>query len=359
VLGSYVQPLKSTSDNPDSKEGHDRLSTSPLLIQLTSSGPPGAPPYDLLLLHCTERLVLRESSRSSAAHLMSKAKDFVVSLSVFYFKDYQQKLTKSRSTGMTEPMFMKAGKYVPLWKDVRIDSPPEDEPDFPIKTSSRTGTGTKIVVFLLTALLTCLALMGAIDLVHRITNSKSPRSKLPCYCGSSVEEAQSLGCKYVPMASAYLPPHCRDDFLDAEFNRLGHNADGSWTYYADYARTTTTNLRTIATFGGSSIRFYNDWEWHVMHCLFYWRKLQRAQFSGVTIEPRFNTDAHISHCARLILSRNVTSTTVSGVDMGDEYVSEEELRSPATWDDIRDGYGNNPPDGYLNDINSPLPAFDQ
>ncbi|KAH8812252.1 hypothetical protein F5884DRAFT_636863, partial [Xylogone sp. PMI_703] len=123
----------------------------------------------------------------------------------------------------------------------------------------------------------------------------------PCYCGNSVEQAQSLGCKFVPMSAAWLPSHCRDEYLEEEFNNIGPNADHSWTYYADYGRTETLDTITISTFAGSTIRFYNDWEWHVMHCIFYWRKLHRAQFSGVTIEPRFNTDAHIGHCARLIL----------------------------------------------------------
>jgi hypothetical protein len=218
----------------------------------------------------------------------------------------------------------------------------------------KTGIFKKIMIFLLATLLGCLAIMGAIDLFHRISISisKVPSSGPKCYCGNSAEEARSLGCKYVPMSAAWLPVHCQDDYLDKEFNDLGPNPDHSWTYYTDYERSSTIDLDTISNFAGSTTRFYNDWEWHVMHCMFYWRKLHRAQFSGVTLEPKFNTDAHISHCTRLILSRNVTSTTVSGVAMGGEIKSEEELKSPVMWSDVRDGYGTHPPPGNLNDFNS-------
>jgi hypothetical protein len=85
--------------------------------------------------------------------------------------------------------------------------------------------------------------------------------------------------------------------------------------------------------------------------MFYWRKLHRAQFSGVIVEPRFNTDAHISHCTRLILSKNTTSTTVSGVGLGRDRYTKEELEEPVLWDDVRDGYGDHPPKGYLNGVN--------
>lgn len=71
-----------------------------------------------------------------------------------------------------------------------------------------------------------------------------------------------------------------------------------------------------------------------MHCLFYWRKLHRAQFSDVMIEPRFNNDGHLRHCAKLILSLNVTASTRSGVSMGDEYFTEEQMKAPQSWDGI-------------------------
>lgn len=264
-------------------------------------------------------------------------------------------LTGFRSNDKIEPG-IPTRKYVPLNDHARAHSPSsDDDEDFLMMPRARMSPVRKAMVFVVAVAITCLAVNGLLDFLQRVAialSTKPANSETPCYCGNSAEEAKSLDCKYVPMAAAWLPGHCRDNYLEEEFNTLGPNPDGSWTYFADYDMNTTIDLNTISNFAGTSTRFYNEWEWHVMHCMFYWRKLHRAQFSDITIEPRFNTDGHISHCTRLILSMNTTSTTVSGVSMGDEKFSEVELRSPVLWDDVRDGYGNNPPPGYLNDVNS-------
>ncbi|OQE26035.1 hypothetical protein PENFLA_c007G08929 [Penicillium flavigenum] len=54
-----------------------------------------------------------------------------------------------------------------------------------------------------------------------------------CDCGRNVEEALSKHCVYDSLATAWLPPHCRDDELTAEFDQSGPSPDGSWPYYAD------------------------------------------------------------------------------------------------------------------------------
>jgi hypothetical protein len=62
---------------------------------------------------------------------------------------------------------------------------------------------------------------------HGLSTFKPPSS---CRCGESVAEALSLGCKYDSLAVAWLPPHCRDDELTAEFEAQGTGPNGSWTY---------------------------------------------------------------------------------------------------------------------------------
>lgn len=42
-----------------------------------------------------------------------------------------------------------------------------------------------------------------------------------CDCGGSVVEAVSLGCKFDALSMAWLPEHCRDDELTAEFDTTG------------------------------------------------------------------------------------------------------------------------------------------
>ncbi|KAG6119418.1 hypothetical protein E4U13_007690 [Claviceps humidiphila] len=201
-------------------------------------------------------------------------------------------------------------------------------------------------------LIILLALWGAADIVRALwpsspSASSSQRHRqhqhqghnqsplLPCYCGSTLEEAQALHCEYVPMASAWLPPHCRDPAIEGEFDTLGPNPDGTWNYFADSNMSEPLSRGQVAELVRSDGRYYTSWEWHVVHCLFYWRKLHRAQFSEVTMEPRFNTDGHIHHCSKLILRGGRGGVTISGIDMGDEFVSDKRQRLPTQWDDLR------------------------
>ncbi|KAG6047343.1 hypothetical protein E4U39_000539 [Claviceps sp. Clav50 group G5] len=201
-------------------------------------------------------------------------------------------------------------------------------------------------------LIILLALWGAVDIVRTLWSSSPSASSsrrhrqhqhqghnqsplLPCYCGSTLEEAHALHCEYVPMASAWLPPHCRDPAIEDEFDTLGPNPDGTWDYFADGNMSEPLSRGQVAELVRSDGRYYTSWEWHVVHCLFYWRKLHRAQFSEVTIEPRFNTDAHIHHCSKLILRGGRGGVTISGIDMGDEFVSDKRQRLPTQWDDLR------------------------
>lgn len=48
-----------------------------------------------------------------------------------------------------------------------------------------------------------------------------------CYCGTSSAEAKSMGCKYDSLAAAWLPEHCRDDELTAEFDHSGDGPNGT------------------------------------------------------------------------------------------------------------------------------------
>lgn len=43
-------------------------------------------------------------------------------------------------------------------------------------------------------------------------------------------------------------------------------------------------------------------DWHVVHCLFYWRKMFRVRdLEGVIVEPSFDHEEHIKHCIGVVL----------------------------------------------------------
>ncbi|KAG5952005.1 hypothetical protein E4U53_001819 [Claviceps sorghi] len=143
------------------------------------------------------------------------------------------------------------------------------------------------------------------------TTAKAPTS---CSCGNSTAQARALGCKYDSLAAAWLPDHCRDDDLTAEFERSGPGENGRWTYWRDSAHTQEISLDELAEMGDDrKFRFYMTRRWHVVHCMFYWRKEHRARFNGKMVEPRSDNEGHINHCSKVILGRNYS--TVAGVEL--------------------------------------------
>ncbi|KJK82397.1 hypothetical protein H634G_02591 [Metarhizium anisopliae BRIP 53293] len=133
-----------------------------------------------------------------------------------------------------------------------------------------------------------------------------------CDCGNSTAEAVQLGCKYDSLAAAWLPEHCRDDELTAEFERSGPGPGGKWTYWADGNHTQEISIEEIAKMADDTDgRFHMTGHWHVIHCIFYWRKEQRARFNGKIVEPRSYSEAHSKHCGKIFLDPG--RDTIAGV----------------------------------------------
>jgi hypothetical protein len=129
-----------------------------------------------------------------------------------------------------------------------------------------------------------------------------------CDCGNSTKEAFALGCKYDSLAAAWLPEHCRDDELTKEFERSGPGVNGQWTYWSDKAHTKEISIEEIAMMADDpEQRFYMTGHWHVIHCIFYWRKEHRARFNGKSVEPRSDSEHHIKHCGKIFLDPGVNT----------------------------------------------------
>jgi hypothetical protein len=150
-----------------------------------------------------------------------------------------------------------------------------------------------------------LSLYGTLDLGIRIHGFiQNPTiDKTSCNCGSSVAEALSLGCKFVPMASAWLPPACIDEELSSEFDKAGPGPSNSWRYYADVTNNTSLlTLSEVALLANTpKVLYYTTVEWHIVHCAYYWKKLHRSRWTGVLIEPRYDTEKHMDHCLKMFL----------------------------------------------------------
>jgi hypothetical protein len=147
-------------------------------------------------------------------------------------------------------------------------------------------------------------------------------SRQGCDCGDSITEAISLGCTFDALAMAWLPEHCRDDELTAEFNTVGSGPNGNWVYYADTLHTIEVDVSVVAAMGdNTSARVHMDENWHILHCIFYWRKQFRTKANGKMIEPRSDSERHIKHCG--IVFQKPSYGTISGVALNTNGVLEE------------------------------------
>jgi hypothetical protein len=133
-------------------------------------------------------------------------------------------------------------------------------------------------------------------------NTLEPNLNL-CDCGSTISEALSRGCIYDSLATAWLPPYCRDDELTAEFDRAGPNIDGAWPYFADKNGQIPINKSQIAALGPTEGLFWSTRDWHVAHCFFYWQKYIRMRDTGAVMERRFDMIQHAQHCGRLAMNK--------------------------------------------------------
>ncbi|KAK1958776.1 hypothetical protein LY78DRAFT_591484 [Colletotrichum sublineola] len=157
-----------------------------------------------------------------------------------------------------------------------------------------------------------------------------PPQAITCHCGSSVSEALDIGCKYDTLSVSWLPDHCRDDELVAEFDRAGPN--GSWPYYADKNATipiTIESISRLADLPHEQAIFYTSTGWHIAHCAFYWRKEFRMRAKGLGTESRYDKESHIEHCYKIFMSEdalhkvNVASPVWIGGDGQDKKHSHE------------------------------------
>lgn len=156
------------------------------------------------------------------------------------------------------------------------------------------------------AIIIFLAVCGVFSLTRMISLSAHEiQASKHCFCGDSITEALALECKFDSLAAAWLPPHCRDEELTAEFARSGTGPNGSWPYFADSQHTIPLSLSDVAALADNqSAKAYMTYEWHVAHCLFYWRKMFRVGLRGVEgeiLEPSFDNEHHIIHCMKVIM----------------------------------------------------------
>lgn len=154
-------------------------------------------------------------------------------------------------------------------------------------------------------------------------------NNLHCWCGSTDEQAIAMGCHYDHLAVDWLPDSCIDKDLVDEFDVSGPETDGSWPYFElrdatendgipDFVTVNSTGIDELAEAG---MVYFATREWHILHCMFTWRKQFRARYDESRVEPWNNHEDHIQHCSDYImrtvnwgLSKDSVDTQVLGRD---------------------------------------------
>jgi hypothetical protein len=170
-----------------------------------------------------------------------------------------------------------------------------------------------LVSTVLTISITLLALWGLIDLSRRMIQVVSEAAiysdKSDCYCGTSLAEAEQLGCVFDQMASAWMPPQCHDERLSSQFDHSGPLDGGRWSYYTDKNGAQELSVQELAELGGKLTHYYTTLQWHLVHCNFIWRMQYLAWTEGsLVVGDRDDTMHHITHCGNLSLVRDPLET---------------------------------------------------
>lgn len=187
------------------------------------------------------------------------------------------------------------------------------------------------VVILLVSVLIALGIYTA--KLYPLANRSLGPQPITCLCGSSTAEAEALGCKYDSLAACWLPDHCRDDELTAEFENAGSGPNGEWPYWADRNATRQLSIKEVGLLADLSKHeavFYSTFGWHVAHCAFYWRKEFRMRAKGLMLENRYDREDHVAHCYPIFMASIPVDSigAAFGVNIGGERVVGGHMHEP-------------------------------
>jgi|SRR3569833_41645 len=125
-------------------------------------------------------------------------------------------------------------------------------------------------------------------------NEQNAASRRPTtYCGSSPEEARAAGCKFDMMSFGWVAPECWDQEL---YDEMARYRTWNWTTL-DGQPISTDEIAT-----GSQHQALATWEFHLVHCVYVWRKLARSVLRGRPLDEFAARYGHAKHCGKELLN---------------------------------------------------------
>lgn len=177
-----------------------------------------------------------------------------------------------------------------------------------------TGTGQTSRIFCKSAVMiyivisSCLLAFLIINIY--ITRSSDTRSQPNqsvkiAPCGNSSTHARANGCYFDIISFSWVPAQCYDSELAAEFKALT-----DWSYYLDRNKTQpiTQDLALTGEFAG----LYTEFEYHLRHCTYLWKKMHRAILGRgkQSIDSVTGGYMHTEHCTHMLMTRREISLNV-------------------------------------------------
>ncbi|EER24385.1 hypothetical protein CPC735_057550 [Coccidioides posadasii C735 delta SOWgp] len=129
--------------------------------------------------------------------------------------------------------------------------------------------------------------------------AKGMRSILKSPCGTNATSARAAGCHFDIISFAWLHHKCYDAELSKSFSSIHE-----WEWFLQPNREQPV-LASEALSGNYPVLYVN-WEYHVRHCTYMWKKMHRAilKENGLeTIDWYIAPYEHTEHCAEMLLSR--------------------------------------------------------
>ena len=129
-------------------------------------------------------------------------------------------------------------------------------------------------------------------------------------CGNSWQDAKSLGCHFDVMASRWYSDDC---FNRAILEQMLEEVDFEW--YADPQHTQKVSKEVALS--GEFDEVFPLHDYHIMHCLYLWRRLHSALVQHRQLDDDVYSYEHTLHCTRLIMGwhkeKNTTTIATSGI----------------------------------------------
>ncbi|KAF6826238.1 hypothetical protein CPLU01_09777 [Colletotrichum plurivorum] len=197
----------------------------------------------------------------------------------------------------------------------------------------RTPAALRVAIITTRVIVTILAIYGLYSLIAPHLPYTPRDHSSSCNCGDTIEEALANGCAYDSLAAAWLPPHCRSAALTAEFESLGPNepdeSGNTWGYWHDRNQTRPMSLAEVSQLPeearqGHHARFFSTHQWHILHCVFYWRKMWESarcargvkgaacgEGGRLVVERRYDTLMHIEHCMTMFMKRDTLDSVAA------------------------------------------------